>query len=233
MRKLLLSTAVVIFALTGVAYADRQVTPSSEFQQGLADREAWESWFASLPQGQYKSGAEAWSGQRSLPSPMPCDMLGGDASMGCYAAKARLDQSDMRRKLASSYKLGWNSYTAPTPKTEEAKPAPQQQPTIIVQQSVAPQAPAPAPVVVQAPAPAPVVASPTRFPTYDINASCATRAGQSEVQCQLLTGVARAAAASVWTEMPISVRAECRQNADRYGDYQTLYECVRTYANSQ
>jgi hypothetical protein len=32
--------------------------------------------------------------------------------MGCFAAKARLDVSDYRRKVVPPYRQGWNSWTA-------------------------------------------------------------------------------------------------------------------------
>jgi hypothetical protein len=148
-RNILFGTAVALTTLTGAAHAD---APTTEFQQGLADREAWESWFNGLS-GEYRSGAYFWSGQRSLPDPTSCDSLGGEASKGCYAAKARLDISDMRRKLAPAYRQGWNSYVAPAPQPAAASaPQPQQPTTVTVEQSM-PAAPSPAPVQAQ-PAPA-------------------------------------------------------------------------------
>jgi hypothetical protein len=76
-------------------------------QQGWTDRQAWESWIATLT-GDYRTGAIYWSGQRSLPHPGLCAFLGGDAINGCTAAKARLDISDYRRKTEPDYRLGWN-----------------------------------------------------------------------------------------------------------------------------
>jgi hypothetical protein len=77
------------------------------FEQGIADREAWESWFAGL-NGDYRRGASYWSGQRSLAHPGPCKALGGEATAGCEAAKLRLDPSDARRKTDRDYRFGWN-----------------------------------------------------------------------------------------------------------------------------
>lgn len=222
-RSLVLGSVVALSALTGIAHAD---APTTEFQQGLADREAWESWFSGLADVEYKSGAYLWSGQRSLANPTPCDSLGGKASMGCYAAKARLDISDSRRRLAPAYKQGWNSYIAPAPKPEE-KPAPAPQPTtVVVQQSMSvPAAPAP---VVFAPTPAPVVVAPapvTSFPAYDVVASCHNSAVGGHL-CVTLAYDQRAMSLRMWPNASEAVRAECRYASDPYGDYGTLMSCM-------
>jgi hypothetical protein len=89
------------------------------YDQGHADREAWESWIASL-QGPELQGAVFWSGQRSLPNPIACD-AGAQAaypndgassaifSQGCQAAQVKLGSSDARRKSEPLYKAGWNA----------------------------------------------------------------------------------------------------------------------------
>jgi hypothetical protein len=105
--KVLLGVTGAIAAFTAVPQVHAQ-TPT-EFQQGFADREAFESWFAGLS-GEYRDGADFWAGQRSLRNPVPCASLGGQATEGCNAAKARLDVSDARRKLAPAYRQDWNSY---------------------------------------------------------------------------------------------------------------------------
>ncbi len=79
------------------------------FRQGLADRKAWEDWFAGTS-GDYRNGALYWTGQRSTPHPGSCTTLGGDATAGCLAAKVRLDASDARRKREPEYRQGWNSH---------------------------------------------------------------------------------------------------------------------------
>jgi len=85
---------------------------SPAFTQGLADRQACETWFAGLS-GQYKAGAEFWAGQRSLPNPAGCYAAGGRDlgawSEGCVAAQRLLGPSDARRKSEPEYRLGWNS----------------------------------------------------------------------------------------------------------------------------
>jgi hypothetical protein len=133
LRNVLLGAAVAMSALMNVPHAQAQA-PTTEFQQGLADREAWDNWFNGLS-GEYRAGAYFWSGQRDLPKPewKSCDSLGGEASVGCYAAKAILEISDMRRRLVPAYQQGWNSYATPA-----SQPAPRlQQPTTVsVQQSV-------------------------------------------------------------------------------------------------
>jgi len=84
------------------------------FDQGLADRRAWEQWFSSLV-GDQKAGAEYWSGQRSLPKPGSCYRAASSGqdenafASGCLAAKQRLAHSDQMRKNPD-YKAGWNSF---------------------------------------------------------------------------------------------------------------------------
>jgi len=109
------------------------------FQQGLSDRQSWETWFASLS-GDYRIGAEYWSGQRSKPRPGSC--LGasgetlGDVTAGCLAARQRLAPADARRKTEPDYRLGFNSYSPAT------KPAPDAAPTPTLP-AVSPPSPAP------------------------------------------------------------------------------------------
>jgi hypothetical protein len=116
----------------------------SDFQQGLADRQAWESWFTNLS-GEYQAGALWWTGQRSQPQPGYCGTLGGQATTGCFAAKARLDISDYRRKTNPTYRQGWNSYTLAPPPAQASVPAPAPAP-VVIQVPVSAPAPAPAPI---------------------------------------------------------------------------------------
>lgn len=91
-----------------------QVQPdpgSSAYEQGLADRRAWEDWFNGLT-GDYRAGAEWWSGQRSKPRPGSC--YGSnvqDWTAGCVAAQQRLATPDIRRKAEPQYWWGWNSHS--------------------------------------------------------------------------------------------------------------------------
>ena len=139
--RLLLAVALLA-GISGAAHAQPQPggsqgQASAAFEEGAADRQAWESWFGSLS-GDYRAGAEYWSAQRSLPKPDSCYGPGGtnrgDWTAGCLAAQQRLTPSDARRKTEPDYKLGWNSLPAtPTqsttepsgpPSTTEAAPTP-------------------------------------------------------------------------------------------------------------
>ncbi|MGA9865021.1 MAG: hypothetical protein WBQ75_01120 [Acetobacteraceae bacterium] len=130
MRFLILA-ATASLTLSAAAHAQSPGTaqPTPEFQQGLSDRQSWETWFASLS-GDYRIGAEYWSGQRSKPRPGSC--LGasgetlGDVTAGCLAAQQRLAPVDARRKTEPDYRLGFNSYspvTKPTAATTSTPPA--------------------------------------------------------------------------------------------------------------
>jgi hypothetical protein len=87
--------------------------PVTAFDQGLADRRGWETWFNSLS-GAYHEGARYWSAQRSLPKPGSCFGPGGQSfgewTVGCIAAQQRLAATDVRRKSEPEYRQGWNSY---------------------------------------------------------------------------------------------------------------------------
>jgi len=115
-----------------------QVTPgnssASAFDAGLADRRAYEEWFASLT-GDFKKGAEYWAGQRSVTKPGSCYLAdgtsAGDWTQGCLAAQRRLGPTDKRRLAEPDYRQGWNSYTEPaspsvasTPDQKTAAPGP-------------------------------------------------------------------------------------------------------------
>jgi hypothetical protein len=85
---------------------------SIEFLQGLGDRLTWKMWFRGL-KGEYRDGADYWSGQRSLHHPGSCyDYAGnslGDITSGCLAAQNRLTPYDHRRQTEPTYRKGWNS----------------------------------------------------------------------------------------------------------------------------
>ena len=85
--------------------------PTASFQQGLSDRQSWETWFNSLTEG-YRNGAEFWSAERSAQHPGSCLPSGASVewSAGCVAAQQRLAQPDVRRKTDPEYRLGWNSF---------------------------------------------------------------------------------------------------------------------------
>jgi hypothetical protein len=82
------------------------------FRQGLADRQGWEQWVASLS-GPYLDGATFWAGHRSDHKPPTCYGDGGADlgafSAGCLSAQQRLSLVDVRRKADPEYRRGWNS----------------------------------------------------------------------------------------------------------------------------
>jgi hypothetical protein len=96
-------------ALPSATQSFASVQQATPFQQGLADRRAWETWFAAAS-GEYRRGALYWAGQRSLVHPGSCATLAVEAAAGCSAAVARLAGSDVRRKNDPDYRAGWNSF---------------------------------------------------------------------------------------------------------------------------
>jgi hypothetical protein len=92
--------------------ATAPVSPSSrEFQEGQADRRAWEAWFNGQS-GDYRNGAEYWAAHRSLRNPGSCmaspPSTGASWTAGCSAAQEKLTPSDTRRRTEPEYRLGWN-----------------------------------------------------------------------------------------------------------------------------
>ena len=85
---------------------------SGSFQHGLADRTTWERWFNGLS-GDYRSGAEFWTGERSKPRPASCNTPVADFMRGCLEAKRLLTGVDIARKSDRQYWWGWNSYAKP------------------------------------------------------------------------------------------------------------------------
>lgn len=103
---------------------------STAFQDGQADRQAWEAWFNSQS-GDYRAGAEYWAGHRSLRNPGSCGASPPSTSTswtaGCLAAREKLTRSDRRRKTEPDYRLGWNNpgSVASHSSTENNAPIPQ------------------------------------------------------------------------------------------------------------
>ena len=92
------------------------------YEQGRADRQALESWFAGLS-GDFRAGADFWAGHRSTRKPPSCSAQGRSRQFveGCDAAKARFDPSDIRRKAEPDYRDGWNSpLSSPSPSSTPA-----------------------------------------------------------------------------------------------------------------
>jgi hypothetical protein len=101
--------------------------PENRFQRALSDRTELEQWVAALS-GDFRRGAEWWTGRRSLPNPGSCNGLvatSQDFVFGCEAAKARLTPIDVKRKSDPDYRRGWNSFrgtikSPPAPDTQES-----------------------------------------------------------------------------------------------------------------
>ena len=87
-------------------------TSSRAFQEGQADRGAWEAWFNSQS-GDYRAGAEYWAAHRSVRNPGSCTASPPSTSAswtaGCLAAQEKLTPLDTRRKTEPEYRLGWNN----------------------------------------------------------------------------------------------------------------------------
>lgn len=94
------------------AVASLPTGPMTMYDKGLAARTAWENWFNGL-QGDFKTGAFFWAGQRSLPHPGSCSEMNTDFKNGCTAAKERLATPDALRRSEPDYKQGWNAYGSP------------------------------------------------------------------------------------------------------------------------
>ena len=84
---------------------------SASFGAGMADRLEYERWFDGLAPGPYRSGSLFWAENRSLKLAPYCNQPNREPLwiMGCSADKARLDNSDYRRRTDRGYWLGWNS----------------------------------------------------------------------------------------------------------------------------
>ena len=84
--------------------------PSPAFQQGQADRHAWEAWF-NAQIGEFRAGAEYWAAHRSearTTCAAPARSVSPDWSAGCRAAAERLVAPDRRRITERDYRAGWN-----------------------------------------------------------------------------------------------------------------------------
>ena len=124
------SVSILITGTTGIATS---LSATSAFEDGRADRNAWETWFAGLT-GDFRDGAEFWAARRSDPQQPSCSAPNRTAAFynGCKSAKARLDPTDMRRKTEPEYKAGWNSTveppSSPSVATATAEPDPSRSP---------------------------------------------------------------------------------------------------------
>jgi len=142
--------------------------PSAAFQEGQADRQSWEAWFASL-MGANRAGAEYWAAHRSVAKPKPCDAApqatAADWAAGCFAAQHKLAASDIRRKTDPEYRLGWNNPPAVASAPVSA--------TSAATLSAAPQEPTTPPAVVDELRPPDFTPSPSRPETKPVTVQAA------------------------------------------------------------
>jgi hypothetical protein len=91
--------------------ADQPTTGTSvSFDQGLADRRAYEAWFGGL-NADAKQGALFWATNRNRAAQgVGCDGPNLSWSETCRQAQVRLGAADRRRRAEPEYRAGWNSY---------------------------------------------------------------------------------------------------------------------------
>ena len=107
---------------------------SVSYQQGLADRDSWDSWYGKLD-GSMKQGAQFWADNRGRPNAQQCRVhasYGNDWLDGCTSAQRRLAAPDERRRTDAQYRNGWDkllpevrsaSVTPPPPPVTPVVPA--------------------------------------------------------------------------------------------------------------
>ena len=95
--------------------AESQQPPTTaSYVQGRQARIEYEQWYANLPEGGYKAGAQFWATHRG-DKPAPPNCVGPhcvgppDWVAGCVAARVRLAPSDLRRGTDQNFWYGWNS----------------------------------------------------------------------------------------------------------------------------
>ena len=111
MSRVAVATAV---ALTGLLIVNATCAQSDAYADGLADRTAYENWFATLAPPE-QAGAEYWASQRSLRNPGPCARTTHTENdrrieAGCREAQRRLAPTDARRLSEPDYRKGWNAF---------------------------------------------------------------------------------------------------------------------------
>ncbi len=86
-------------------------TSSPAYAAGRQARLDYEAWFNSLPESDFRKGAEFWAANRSLKPPPSCAQPGasGDWQSGCQSGQSRLSYSDARRRTEKDFRAGWNS----------------------------------------------------------------------------------------------------------------------------
>jgi ATP-dependent protease ClpP protease subunit len=81
------------------------------YAAGRQARLDYEAWFNSLPESDFRKGAEFWAANRSLKPPPSCAQPGASADWqsGCLSGQSRLSYSDARRRTQMDFRAGWNS----------------------------------------------------------------------------------------------------------------------------
>jgi hypothetical protein len=127
--------------------------PSPAFQQGQADRQAWEAWF-NAQISEFRAGAEYWAAHRSearATCAVPARSVSPDWSAGCRAAAQLLATPDRRRITERDYRAGWNDpvsnpAAAPAPRVpERISPGTSFRPGQTIVQEIVPDREAPGP----------------------------------------------------------------------------------------
>jgi hypothetical protein len=92
------------------ANEQQQASTTVAYAEGRQARTEYERWYAGLPGGGYKDGAQFWAAHRS-DRPIPPNCVGPpDWVAGRVAARVRLTPSDIRRSSDKNFWFGWNSF---------------------------------------------------------------------------------------------------------------------------
>jgi hypothetical protein len=92
--------------------AERQAASmTTAYAEGRQARIQYEGWFAALPEGLFREGAEYWVNHRSDKSDPPSCSDEDDPTWqtGCSTARKILAPMDFRRRTEKDYWWGWNS----------------------------------------------------------------------------------------------------------------------------
>ena len=104
-------TLLAVLGMLVISNTARADQPSATVGRGHADRVAFEQWIAGLS-GDQRRGADFWTAQRSLTTPIACpaapDAANADFLRGCQDAQSHLALADVRRRTEADYRQGWN-----------------------------------------------------------------------------------------------------------------------------
>jgi len=88
----------------------QQAGTTVAYTQGRQARIEYEQWFAGLPEGGYRDGANFWATHRS-DRPAPPNCVGSPEWIaGCVAARVRLAPSDVRRATDKNFWLAGTAF---------------------------------------------------------------------------------------------------------------------------